>query len=134
MALAYGGDARGGQAVSVEVEVSGLRGTNGALRVGMFQRAGFPRDEAMAVRGAVAAVTGGVTVVTVDGIEPGEYAILLYHDENANGRLDYDRMGRPREGYGVSGAARRTWRAPRFDEAKILISAGTARIRVPVAY
>ena len=118
----------------VEVEVSGLRGTNGSLRVGLFMEAGFPRDESRAVTGAVAGVTGAVTVVTVGGVSPGEYAVLVYHDQDGDGHLDFDILGRPREGYGVSGGARRTWRAPRYEEARIPARSGSGRIRVSLAY
>lgn len=134
LAAAWSGWAVAGEPVPVEVEVSGLRGTNGFLRVGVFRREGFPSDEGRAVTGTVAVVTGEVMVVNVGPVMPGEYAVLVYHDRNANGRLDYDLLGRPREGYGVSGGARRAWRAPRYEEARVGIGPGSGRIRVPVAY
>lgn len=134
LAAAWSGWAGEGEPARLEVEVSGLRGTNGSLRVGLFRNEGFPVDESRAVTGTVVAVTGEVTVVSVGPVMPGEYAVLVYHDRNANGRMDYDWLGRPREGYGVSGGARRVWRSPRYEEAKVGIGPGLARIRVPVAY
>jgi uncharacterized protein (DUF2141 family) len=37
-----------------------------------------------------------------DGLVPGQYGIALLHDENKNDKMDSNRFGFPREGYGVS--------------------------------
>lgn len=132
--LAGGANATAGEPIQAQVEVAGLRGTNGVLRVGIFRAEGFPGADAGRVCGVVSAVTGAVMVVTLGPVAPGEYAVLAYHDENGNGRLDHDLTGRPREGYGVSGGVHRRWRAPRYEEAKVGIRADSARVRVPLAY
>ncbi len=108
--------------VSVKVSVDGIRGKQGQIKVGLFHREGFPRDERMVLYGAVSAITASNQTVVLTGVTPGDYAILAYHDENGNGRMDCDMIGRPKEGYGVSRNARRHWRAPDYDEAKVAVT------------
>lgn len=44
----------------------------------------------------------GQTALTLQKVQPGEYAILVYHDENDNGQLDLNFIGIPREPIGFS--------------------------------
>jgi uncharacterized protein (DUF2141 family) len=39
--------------------------------------------------------------IRITGVAPGDYALLIIHDENRNGRLD-TMLGLPREGFGFS--------------------------------
>lgn len=45
--------------------------------------------------------------VTLHDMEPGRYAIKLYHDANGNDELDSNMLGMPVEGYGFSNNAGR---------------------------
>jgi MipA family protein len=58
-----------------------------------------------------------------DGLAPGRYAVLVFHDENNNGALDLNFMGIPREPLGFS---RRYWGrgAPVFADAAVEVVAG----------
>lgn len=63
------------------------------------------------------------TVVLDFGPVPaGRYAISLFHDENANGRLD-KRLFLPREGYGFSRNAPVVMGPPRFASAVFAVDA-----------
>ena len=62
--------------------------------------------------------------VVFDTIPPGEYAVSVVHDTNGNRLVDRSRMGFPKEGVGFSNNQKVTLRAPRFDNAKMLLSAG----------
>ena len=116
------------------VEVEGLCSTNGELKVAVFGRAGFPLDEDRRVAGRRVAITGSNVVVRLAGIAYGEYALAAYHDANLNGRLDRDWLGRPREGYGVSGNARRALGPPPFEAAKLRIAAPEIHCRIRLTY
>ena len=48
--------------------------------------------------------------------------------------MDYDRLGRPKDGYGVSNQARRRFGPPRFDEAKFTVNQPTVACRITVEY
>jgi uncharacterized protein (DUF2141 family) len=50
------------------------------------------------------------------------YAVMVFHDENSNGKLDKNILGIPKEGYGASNNLARKMRPPTFDEARFSIS------------
>jgi uncharacterized protein (DUF2141 family) len=39
---------------------------------------------------------------SVPNLSPGKYAVRYYHDENMNGRMETNLVGKPTEGYGFS--------------------------------
>ncbi|NUO00517.1 MAG: DUF2141 domain-containing protein, partial [Saprospiraceae bacterium] len=55
-------------------------------------------------------------VLTVKGLAKGKYAVQLYHDENGNGKMDFNLLGIPKEGYGFSNDARGFMSEPAFEK------------------
>jgi uncharacterized protein (DUF2141 family) len=55
-------------------------------------------------------------VIAFQHVLPGRYAVALFHDENANGRMDKMLM-MPREGFGFSRDAPIRFGPPRFSAA-----------------
>ena len=47
-------------------------------------------------------ITNGKSTVVFENIPSGEYAIICYHDENSNKRLDFMDNGMPKENFGTS--------------------------------
>jgi len=120
--------------VAVKVVVEGLRPSVGQLKVGLFGKEGFPRDDKRVLYGVSAPIAGTNQTVLIKGVPPGRYAILVHHDENANGTMDLDLLGRPKEGYGVSNNARHVLRPPLYEEAAVLIGNGEASFLVKMRY
>ncbi len=65
-----------------------------------------------------------VTIIVFD-VAPGTYAAAVHHDANANGKVDTNFLGIPREGYAVSNDPRPRFRPPRFSEAQVVITRDT---------
>ncbi len=61
-------------------------------------------------------------------VPPGSYAVAVHHDANANGRMDSNFLGIPKEGYAVSNDARPKFRAPRFSEAEVSVTRDTTLV------
>ena len=57
------------------------------------------------------------TVLVYRNLQPGTYALSLFHDENGNGKLDSNIVGIPTERYGFSRDARGQMSAPSFADA-----------------
>jgi uncharacterized protein (DUF2141 family) len=118
----------------LRVKVEGLRSSRGVVLIGLydstrsFDRAielagadGFLNDPDRVAGAALrvnAALDGGVVF---SNLEPGRYAIIVFHDENANGRLDKNFFGVPTEPYGFSNDAQGFLGPPSFDDAAILL-------------
>ena len=59
----------------------------------------------------------------------GDYAVLVTHDENGNGKLDTNMLGVPVEGYGFSNN-RELMRKPTFEEARVHVPAEGSTITI----
>lgn len=101
---------------NVEVRVSNVAGTKGKVNVAVCAKEQFLKQ--CAYSASVPAQAGETTVVVKD-VPPGTWAVLAYHDENANGELDRNLVGIPKERYGFSRDARSKFGPPRFEDAVI---------------
>jgi uncharacterized protein (DUF2141 family) len=118
---------------TLEVDVDGLRNGKGSIQACVTRdRKHFPD-----CKSDPAAVTQTVPTnahrLTFAGLPPGEYAVALFHDENANSRFD-TMLGIPREGFGFSRSPVVRFGAPRFDKVSMQLGPGFTRIRVRIQY
>jgi uncharacterized protein (DUF2141 family) len=70
--------------------------------------------------------------LTFDGIEPGEYALKIFHDANANDKFDTNFLGMPTEDYGFSNSARAMFGPPDYEDAKFKVDADDVRVTVRI--
>lgn len=118
---------------SLEVEVEGLRNTRGLVHVCITRdQHAFPdcRSDRSAHRQTIAATDRSLHL---KGLEPGRYAVTLFHDENANHRLD-KLLGIPREGFGFSRNPKMRMGPPRYDKVEIELRSGLTHTRVRMQY
>lgn len=105
---------------TLTVEVQNIKETTGSLYVGLYKRCkGFPTGCEPIDRQTVA-VKSNPTRLTF-AVEPGEYAIALYHDVNKNGKMDKKAFGLPKEPYGFSNNYRPIMSAPSFDDCQVQV-------------
>ncbi|MFC4930177.1 DUF2141 domain-containing protein [Massilia sp. GCM10023247] len=104
------------RAGDVEVKVSGVESSKGKVSVAVCDKLRFLKQCAYS---ASAPAQPGETTVVVRGVPPGTWAVLAYHDENANGELDRNLIGIPKERYGFSRDARNKFGPPGFEDAMI---------------
>jgi uncharacterized protein (DUF2141 family) len=117
----------------VEIQVQGLRNTNGLVRLCLTRNpAHFPdcNGDSAAVKATVPARQAGSLRLRVPA---GIWALGVIHDENSNGRLDKF-MAIPREGFGFSRNPRIRMGPPRFDEVRFQVTAGATRQIVQMKY
>ena len=108
---------------TLHVTVQGVVAGGGILRMGLYERAGYAKDDNPVAFADVPA-RPGVTVVTLTNIPPGEYGLMVYQDVNSNDRTDSNFLGIPREPYGFSRNARPFLSKPGFDEVKFTVAPG----------
>lgn len=116
-------------AATIDVHVTGTAGGKGNVNVAVCDRERFLKQ--CAYTGSVPA-RDGATVVTINGVPAGTWAVLAYQDENSNGELDRNLIGIPSENYGFSRDARGRFGPPSFDDAAMPIrgEAATATVRL----
>ena len=69
----------------------------------------------------VGKITEGKSSVVFDNIPSGEYAIICYHDENSNKRMDFEDNGMPKENYGTSNNTF-SFGPPNYEESKFEVN------------
>lgn len=62
--------------------------------------------------------------------EPGEYAIAVYHDKNANQKLDKGAFGIPAEPWGLSDNPKIKLRKPHVEEALFSVASDGAQVEI----
>jgi uncharacterized protein (DUF2141 family) len=119
----------------IHVELLGLRNQRGHVVCALYASAeGFPKQPEKAIARTTADIAGGRAVCEFADIEPGTYAVSAFHDENANGKLDTNFLGIPREGVGASNNARGHFGPPRFEAAAVRVSAGRTDLTITMTY
>jgi uncharacterized protein (DUF2141 family) len=104
---------------TLEVTVENIREAKGTIRVGLFKN-----EETFlkkAVEGKVVKASSGQLTVRFDHLNPGEYGISVFHDENENSELDKNAMGIPKEGFAFGNNAMGMFGPPSFNDAKVAV-------------
>lgn len=115
-------------AATLVIRAEGVGSAPGMLYVGIcdrsFEEATCPyRDRATARAGRVE--------FRVRNVQPGRYAIAVFHDTNGNGKLDRSFIGLPQEPYGFSNdIGRRGF--PNFEGALVDVKDPTTAVTIPV--
>jgi len=116
MAAAIATASAAAQAHDLTVEVLGARSDQGLVAGALYASdASWLKDALQGERQPAAART----VLVYRNLQPGTYALSLFHDENGNGKLDRNVAGIPTERYGFSRDARGRMGAPSFAEAAV---------------
>lgn len=113
-------------AAELRVEVNGIESDTGEIRFNLFDKAGYePRDP---VRTYQVVPEQGRATWQVKDLPEGRYAVIVIHDLNLNGKLDYSVMGPPVEPVAFSNGARAVMSAPGFEAAAFPVAEGTENI------
>ncbi|MCA1979188.1 MAG: DUF2141 domain-containing protein [Thiobacillus sp.] len=123
--------ATGAQAATLTVNLDGVQPGGGALTVLLFDRAdGFPKEAKARARHTLPA---GSRAIALEGLKPGDYAVLAYHDENGNGELDRFLGMIPKEGWGLSNNPKVSGK-PAFKDAAIALPESGAATTIQLDY
>lgn len=121
-------------AADLRVNVAGVLGSTGTIRIALFNASDcFPSTEAAAALSELSAYEGNVTSV-FKGLQPGQYAVALYHDEHGNKKLGTGFLGVPAEGHGVSRNASAPFGPPDFTRAAIDVFGDITEITIELRY
>ncbi len=123
------------QAADLTVDVKNVHSAAGKVMVALHANVDgvkFPGDA-----GTVAAqwrkAEAGTMRFVFAGLQPGSYAVAVFHDENDNAVLDSNLLGIPSEGYGFSQDAKGFAGPPAFDAAAVELSATAEAVTTSAA-
>ncbi|MFA0963586.1 DUF2141 domain-containing protein [Roseivirga sp. BDSF3-8] len=120
----------------IDLIVSNLRNGDGKIRVVVFNSEdGFPGKHEKGYKVLNIEATSPETVLVIDDIPYGAYAIAVLHDENDNGKMDTNMVGMPKEGYGVSNnASASMFGPPSYEDAVFQLDATTKALSISLVY
>lgn len=105
----------------LEVEITGFKNNNGFAKVGLYNtKDSFLKQ---AIKSTKTEIKGKKSYAVFNNVPKGEYAVSMYHDENANNKMDTNFVGIPKEGYAASNGAKGFMGPPKYDDAKFVVAA-----------
>jgi uncharacterized protein (DUF2141 family) len=81
---------------SLTVDIDSLRNNSGTLMLQLFDSS----ETVIAQQKGM--ITDNKSTMIFDSLKAGKYAVRYYHDENINGLMETNMVGKPIEGYGFS--------------------------------
>jgi len=115
------------------VNLKEIRDAIGDVRVSLYREPETFRKEDRAVKVVSTPAVKGELQVVFEGLPAGRYAIMAYHDENSDGKLNL-RLGMfPTEGYGLSNNPQ-VIGPPRFAESAFDVAGPETSISIELSY
>jgi len=88
------------EGVTITITVDKVRTNKGKVLFALHTEETFMKTKPIQATGST--IEGNKVKVTFTKVPKGEYAITCVHDENDNGRMDFEENGMPMEDYGMS--------------------------------
>ncbi|MCF6181647.1 DUF2141 domain-containing protein [Lutibacter sp.] len=99
---------------TVTVTVINALSDKGTIKFALYTQENFMKTPLQSISSTI---KNGVSKAVFKNVAVGEYAIICYHDENENNRLDFDERGIPIESFGTSNNVME-FGPPQFESAK----------------
>ena len=106
---------------TLTVALEDIKKTQGEIRIGVFDAEGYETGKAVA--GANVTVDEATETVTIEGLEPGEYGLKMFHDVDGDGEMNTNPFGMPTEPYAFSNNAKGRFGPAKWDAAKFTVTA-----------
>lgn len=109
----------------VTADVIGLQSSAGRVLASVFcSKNGFPNKVARACATKLVKIVNKRARLEFDSLPAGQFAMALFHDENANSKLDTNLFGMPSEGWGASRDAQAHMGPPDWEDARMTLALG----------
>lgn len=81
---------------TLEIEITGMHNDTGKLMLQLFD------ENENVITQEMGQIKDNMSSFSIQNLKPGKYAIRYYQDENLNGKMETNKLGKPTEGYGFS--------------------------------
>lgn len=103
------------------IKIDNIEILEGNIRIGIFNTSETFLKQGLTFRNYIIAVKNKTETIIIDDLPKGEYAFMLYHDKNADGTLNRNFIGIPKEPFGFSNNVKPTVAKPTFEDCKFLL-------------
>ena len=94
----------------LDIEILELRNSKGKIMLEFFDA-----TEKVLIQEQVT-IKDNKCTFSIPDLKPGKYALRYYHDENMNGKMETNLVGKPTEGYGFSNNVVGKFGPPTFEK------------------
>jgi len=116
---------------TIQLEISEFNNTSGLLAIAIFDNSNSFESKNEAYLDSTLTITNAEMDIVIENINPGNYAISVFHDEDENNELNTNIFGIPQEGFGFSNNPSIGFSAPTYEECEFTIEEGVTLI-VPI--
>ena len=99
---------------TIKVSVTNALNNNGTISFALYSEEGFLK---MPINSKSSTIEKGLSTVIFENISEGSYSVVCFHDENSNGKMDFELNGMPKENYGASNNVM-NYGPPQFEDSK----------------
>ena len=104
---------------TLTVSVENIKSEDGVIMISLSTEDQFMK--AAPTQSAELNIQNGKATTTFENVSSGAYAIMVLHDKNKNGVMDFSPQGMPEEDYGMSNNPM-SYGPPRWEDAKFELS------------
>ncbi len=115
--ILFTGSVLGTQKQKITATVVNVSSSDGKVAFALYNKETFMKEP---LQSKAAKIIDGKSTVTFEGVEPGEYAVICFHDKNNNDKMDFSPNGMPMEDYGMSNNIM-SFGPPKYMDAKFTI-------------
>lgn len=115
----------------IELLVKGAKSDNGVIRVLIFNNEnGFPEEPKNAIRALSLPISNLSSIVTIENLPSGKYAISIFHDEDSDGPIRKNNFGFPLDSYGFSNNPTLYFGPPSFSKCAVQVKNSTVKVEI----
>lgn len=103
------------------ITIANIEVVEGNIRIGVFNTNDTFLEKGYSFKEYKTAVKDTTETIVINDLPKGEYAFILYHDKNSDGKMNRKLIGIPKEPYGFSNNVRPKLSKPTFEECKFFL-------------
>lgn len=103
------------------IKIENIEVLEGHIRIGVFNTSENFLKQGFTFKKYKIAVKNATETIIIDDLPKGDYAFMLYHDKNADGTLNRNLLGIPKEPFGFSNNVKPKFAKPTFEDCKFLL-------------
>lgn len=111
----------------ITTTVPNIIGEDGEVLFALYTEASFMKKEPDF--SFKAEIVEGKATANFENVPAGRYSIVVLHDKNGNGRMDFDANGVPQEDYGTSGNSM-TYGPPTWEDSNFEFDGGSRDVEI----
>ncbi len=115
------------------IKVEGLRNSDGVVTVALYEEDGHLSEDKVWAE-FHSSISGQKSTIVTDEIPFGEYSMVVIHDENNNGKMDFNLVKMPKEGLGFSKNPKIGLSKPSFEDTKVNLNSNKRNLTIRVKY